>query len=313
MNQFAITIDQQGNILVQPGSVIDLTAATTEYITLGLSILATPGQSLQMRTASQLGSYFVGGSGESLESTGTVTGTNAPIGYFRRVGEYEWEDRFGNVLIGDEIAGTAEITIGTDVIADYSGGWTIAPVGTFTATTYGEDEYNGGTAFTLDVISEGSPENTTAEVFFNLGTSQAGTYTSSAWSEWTSDDNPSWKIIVNNDGTAEITDGSVVVAERSISSFRTPEGIYQSTTDGEDDYNEGAPFTATVTFIPRFPLEGYAWVKIKLSSSAFDGVEGPFWSTTLPANSATQEVVPIAYSDGNGSVIQIHEGPIYFR
>jgi hypothetical protein len=312
MNQFAVTVDNQGNLLVQPGSVIDLTAATTDYVTLGQTILSTVGQSLTLRQASQSGAVFVGGSGESLESAGTVTGTNAPIGYFQRVDEWEWVDQFGNTLLADPLGGTAEINIGANTIADLAS-WTTAPVGTFTATTYGEDEYNGGSAFTLAVTSEGTVANTIAEVVFNAGTGQSGTYTSSGWNEWTSDDDADWTLTINSDTTAEISDSINVIAERTEASARTPEGIYTSTTDGADDYNDGASFIVTVTFIPRFPLEGYAWVKIKLDTGAFDGAEGPYFSTTLPANSSTQEIVPIAYSNGDGLVIQIHDGPILFR
>ena len=42
-------------------------------------------------------------------------------------------------------------------------------------------------------------------------------------------------------------------------------------------------------------------------------VTGPFFASSLPANSATEVSVPIAYSDGAGNVTQIQLGPIIWR
>jgi len=65
--------------------------------------------------------------------------------------------------------------------------------------------------------------------------------------------------------------------------------------------------------VPAKTRQGYVYVSIEKAGGSAVAVTGPFFGTSLPANSSTIEIVPIAYSDGNGRVQQIHEGPILWR
>jgi len=306
MNQFDVAIDNQGNFLVAPGTVVDLTAATSTAIQLGAAILLNIGNGPRLRTINNNDFFFVGGSGESMQSTGTLSGTAAPIGYFQRTGTETWVDNFGNTIVGDDAGNTAELKIGSDVIATYSTAYTIAPVGTFSSTTFGKDTYNGGTAFTLTTSYEGSANTSTALVTIFTGTAQDGTYTEATFDTWT---NSGWTI---DSTTGEIDDGVDVVASATPYG-RDPTNNYESTAYGETTYNDGAAFIMQVSLLGRMPKEGYVYVEIVLAAGLFSTARGPYFATSLPANSSTLEVVPIAYSDGGGIITQFVNGAILYR
>jgi len=402
MNQFSTQVDEQGNLLITPGAVIDATAATTEYHQLGVNFIESIGRGQGLRKASPYAPFFVGGSGESVEVAATVTTPAiAPIGYFERTGEFEWTDRFGNVLTMLSDYSDGDISDATDVIATLS-----APVSgidvpwIFNATTYGEDEFNGGTPFdftanhevfsggginapnfinayfdefssggtfpnigsatdgeyyfplpdytlvyntgawelrdsvaalldtggsdpsdptgvyndgTYDITVTVQSVLTTAAITITTGTAQSGNYIESAWNTWTSEDDSNWTLEIQVDTTSEISDGTDIVAIRPAGSARIPSGNYASTTYGANTYNDGAEFTMAIDYETRFPLAGFAYVEIELSAGAFVAASGPFFASTLPANSATLEVVPIAHSNGAGTITPICDGPIIFR
>jgi hypothetical protein len=123
-----------------------------------------------------------------------------------------------------------------------------------------------------------------------------------------------YETTTNSDGTAQINDGTDDVATRSADySPDSPSGTFTSTAYGETTYGDSQPFNMAVTLSPAFPKLGYVYVEIEKSGSNFTAVTGPFFSTSLPANASHLEYVPIAYSDGNGLLIQIHEGSILWR
>lgn len=304
MNQFDVIIDGNGNFIVTPGTVVNLTAATTTTVRLSATLLSGIGNGPALRTVDQGAPFFVGGSGESMRAVGTLSGTAAPVGYFLRTADQVWIDNFGNNLKG--FGTSANIEDDTNIIATFASSYTLAPVGTFNSTTYGATNYNGGTAFTLTTSWEGGATASTALVEVFSGTAQAGTYTEATFSTWT---NSTWTI---NSSTGQISDGTDVVASAT-SIGRDPTNIYDSTTYGANTYNLGLPFTMSVRFLGRMPKVGYVYVEIVLASGAFSTARGPFFATALPANSATLEVVPIAYSDGSGIITQFVNGAILFR
>ena len=314
MNQFSTQVDEQGNLLITPGMVIDTTAATTAYYPLGVNLLNSIGRGQGLRQSSPYAPFFVGGSGESVEITGTVTTPAiAPIGYFQRTGEFQWTDRFGNVLTMLSDYTDGDISDSTDVIATLSAPVTgITVPWIFNATTYGEDEFNGGTAFNFtanhEVYTGGGvnapafinvyfDETSSGGTFPNIGTAtdgfyqfvipdyslafntgvwelrdsgailldtggtdpsnptgvyndgtynitvtvdeiktvatlttsittvQSGNYIQSAWNVWTSEDDSDWTITINNDTTADIEDGTNIVATRVAGSADSVETI----------------------------------------------------------------------------------------
>jgi hypothetical protein len=309
MNQFDVAIDNQGNLLVAAGTVVNLTAATSTTVQLGETILSNIGNGPRLRTISTGAPFFIGGNGENMATTGTLSGTAAPIGYFQRSGTETWVDNFGNTIVGNDAANTAEIRIGTDVIATFSTAYTTAPVGTFSSTTFGKDTYNGGTAFTLTTTFEGGATASIALVTIFTGTAQDGNYTESGYNTWT---NSGWTI---DSTTGEIDDGTDIVATVTdfVSDIRDPTNTYDSTTYGADTYNAGAAFFMLVSLLGRVPMTGFVYVEIVLSAGAFSTARGPYFGTSLPANSSTLEVVPIAYSDGAGILTQFVNGAILYR
>jgi hypothetical protein len=68
-----------------------------------------------------------------------------------------------------------------------------------------------------------------------------------------------------------------------------------------------------VSLLGRMPMTGFVYVEIVLAAGVFSTARGPFFGTSLPANSATLEVVPIAYSDGAGILTQFVNGAILYR
>lgn len=311
-------MDQAGNILVKPGRVVDLKSATSTFYEIGTGeALVTPNYGFGIRAASDDRQIFIGGNGYAIESAGSVSGTLAPIGKFIQSGQYEWQDVHGHVVTFDPATGDASIYDENDVeVATFSDpSATIAPVGTFTATVDGEDIYNGGSAFTVASTYEGGGTPPSVEVFLSAGTAQSGTYSPTAtWGQWESDDDPDWKIEIYQDKTINLMDPSYeIVATGTALAGVLPDGSYDSTTYGSSNYNSGETFVFTASSTLQNPIAGYVWIELELSSGNLVGATGPFWNTSLPANSSTLEVVPIAYSDGNGKVIQIHEGPIFWR
>jgi hypothetical protein len=184
----------------------------------------------------------------------------------------------------------------------------------FESTVYGEVNYNSSTPFTMSATFEaGTVPNDMATLTISQGTAESGEYEATAWNVWTSTTDSSWTITINNDTTADIEDGTNIVAKRVAGSARIPSGVYQSTTYGANTYNDGASFIAAIGFETRFPLAGFTYVEIELLSGAFVEARGPYFSASLPANSSTLEVIPICHSNGSGIVTPIHDGPIIFR
>ena len=314
MTQFSCSIDFLGNIFVAGGSVIDLKTSTTSFQLIGGNPTEVPFDANNNRKACSPNAIFVGGGGGNMITSGTVSGTFAPIGYFSRTGLQTWQDQFGNTITADDTANTAEITDSVDVIATLSSSFTTAPYGTFTATTYGEDTYNGGSAFTLTSEYEGSQQATAAVVYATSGVEvPSGNYSQLAYREWTSDDEPLWIITSADDGSAELTDSTSAVATRATGLADSPAGTYTGTAYGKVAYGFDRDFTIRVDLVPAKTRQGYVYVSIEKSGASFVAATGPFFASSLPTNTSSLEIVPIAYSDGNGRVQQIHEGPILWR
>ncbi len=312
MTQFQCTVDSNGNILCNGGYVIDLKASTSAYHIIGGVQTALLTASENNRSSSTAEGIFLGGGGGNVKSDGTLTVTYAPMGWFSQTDNEEWTDSVGNKIIADFTAGTAEIVDpSASTIATFTGTITIAPVGTFTATTFGEDIYNGGAPFTLTLTTDGARQESIANVIVTRGTAQDGEYELTDFREWT---NTTWTLTTNTDGTGQINDGTDDVATREADySPDSPSGVFFSTAYGETTYGDSQPFRMAVSLSPAFPKLGYVYIEITKSGSTFSDANGPFFATTLPANSSTLEVVPIAYSDGDGRLLQIHEGSIIWR
>lgn len=284
MKQFEVVADQFGNLWINKGYVIDLTAATSAFYELGAPEASVFENSITngMRRVQNDRLMFLGGSGQSLQVSGTLA-DSSPLANYARTDENEWQWR-GFTITGDPSTG-AELSDGTDVIADISGAYTDFPVGTWTLTTYGQTTYNASAAGTLTVAREpfltsGAPDFVKA--FFTVDSStqiipNSGTYTDGqymvdypnvgsmiVWNtgEWEFRDNaanyldgqgtdPNNPYFTYTDGTEDITLSPVQAINPASSTVSITAGTAQAGNYTETDWltwtsDDDADFTITV-------------------------------------------------------------------
>jgi hypothetical protein len=317
---FSTAVDEFGNLYMQGGIVIGL-HGTTAYFTTGGSTNAVAIQdpTMALMTASRGLGGFYGGSGTNVKSTSAVLGTLVPDGFFRPLEPDVWTSG-GLTMTFDPGTGGAEIEDDDDVVATMAAATTLAPYGTFNATTYGEDTYNGGTPFDIDTAYEGSAGTWPARpavLVCDDTTVQVGNYTRTGWQAWESDDDPDWTITIDGTGAGLISDSTDDVLERAADADRIYDvtgAAWVSTAYGATTYGAGETFYAQIHEARAYPVAGYLYVTLTLNGSdEVTAVSGPLFAASLPANSSTAVSVPIAYSNGNGTVTQIQLGPITWR
>lgn len=299
-----------GDIACMDGSVIDMASGTVYPVGFGTMAGAVIGDYLaagQMPMA--MGSTFLGGSGRNLIATGfpdVVSGLQAPNGFWTPGRDDEWIS--GDFKVAITGVSTAEITDGTDIVANWSSG--SFPAGTYTATTYGETTYNAGNPFDITIAAEGTGDafgvtatpNATGPTALNMTATSNVTWTDSGWT-----------LTVNSDGTADIDDGTDTVATREAAGNFDPAGAYASTTYGATTYTSGDPFAYFVNPVRRAPNEGFIYLHLTLSSGLLTGADGPFFESYLPTPDADNYYVPIARITSTGAVEQFHAGALLFR
>lgn len=254
-----------------------------------------------------------GGSGRNLILNSADGGPSEwaaiPRVFYPTANADEWEH--GVWLIRKTSATTAELDDGTNIVAEMTTG--TAPFGNFSATTAGEDDYNAGSAFTLAATQEAGVNHPTATLSStSAGTfPTAGTYNSSDGITWTNDDDALLTIVVSLDGSADLFYDGVLMAERDAGGNPySAGGLYVATTAGEDDYNAGDPWTASVIAPAIAPGVGFVYVMIHFTGGVLTAVRGPYHAVTLPAATSSLQPIPIARSDGSGNVEQYQTGMI---
>lgn len=317
---FAAYIGPDGNLYMQEGAVICLAGTTTHFaVGGGLGVpLDIDSRAVQFFGASGTGGAFYGGAGNNVQADSPVLATFVPDGFFKPVGPDEWQS--GNLnMTFDPGTGSADIDDGVGTVASLPGGTaTFAPYGTFSSTTYGETTYNGGSAFTVVTDYEGGTLYPTRDCIVTASgtTAQEGRYQRTGWQEWESLDDPAWTLSINGLGEGVISDGTddVMLRAADAGALYDPAGTWESTAYGETTYGSGEFFYGGAALLTTRPIAGYLFVTLALDASdEVTGVTGPFFAPSLPANSSTEVSVPIAYSNGTGTVSQIQLGPIIWR
>jgi hypothetical protein len=261
------------------------------------------------------GGTFVGGSGRNVFLSGGPASLNG-IWMPGRPGQWQRGD-----LVLTIAEGTAEIHDATATIAEYvmapsaATPWGYFEYGwSYASTSYGATTYNSGVAFGLDLAAEAATEGAIpgCMLVIGLGTAQAGIYTAVDSSSYVSADDTDWTIAVAADGSAELLCVAVVVATRAAGSSIDGAGTFEATAAGETAYNSGEPWRAFCQVIPRAPRSGYVYLALTETDSVLTSVEGPFFATSLPSNTATLFHAPIAQSDGSGGLVQIISGCVFF-
>jgi hypothetical protein len=254
---------------------------------------------------------FIGGSGRNLVASGLPAGYSGPVspnGFYRPAEDATW--RRGAFVLVVTGSSAATISDGTDTIAELSSGGT-APAGSYVATTYGEDTYNGGTAFTLTVAAESATPAAApkAASTVSAGTGPAGEWTPTSHASYELDSDTDWTIVIDPDGSAEILDGATVIATRAEGLFTRPDGRYEATAAGKTAHNSGEEWFAYVRLIPAAPLAGYAYLEVAESAGVVSAVTGPFFGA-LPTAGGGSSFIPLAQFDGSGGGEQFFTGPI---
>jgi hypothetical protein len=315
---FSVFTDAFGNLYMQSGTVVALNSTTT-YFTVGDQSLAIPFDDINqwLIQSSQSAGGFFGGAGNGLAADVTVLGTLVPGGFFVASSPDEWTTP-ELTLTFDSGTGDADVSDDTDIVATASG-LTTVPEGTFTATIYGEDTYNGGSPFTFATTYEGGDAypGRGFTLVADGSTVQEGVYNRTGWQTWESADDPDWTMTIDGTGAAVINDDTDDVLTRAADAallYDPTSGGWESTTYGETTYGGGEFFYAQTALLRAHPIAGYLYVTLTINGSdECTGVTGPFFAASLPANSSTAVSVPIAYSNGTGTVTQIQLGPITWR
>jgi hypothetical protein len=260
------------------------------------------------------------------EFEGDITGQSAAVvvdsGTLQE-GNYSWtgwqeftSDDNPTISISIDGTGAGEISDGTDVIAARAADASklYDPGGAYASTAYGAATYG-----TSENVISGSPSAGTAisqdwVLFATVGA--IDTYRGE--SDWYIEHDTGTGDAILYDGTGNS------VADRLAGSTANINGTYNSTDYAEEVYNAAASFTyavatnaedvgfsVTVTTRSKATMAGYVYVVLEINgSNEADGILGPFFAASMPANTATEKSIPIAYSDGAGNVEQIQVGPI---
>lgn len=225
MSGFQAFYDSQGDLQIQEGVVIDLRSGTRfEVGALGpLTELFRDRTAEDLRAVTEaMARSFVGGSGRNLVATGPggLAGFFSPHepGFFRR----------GELTLEVTSATVAALSDGTDVIANYTGA--AAPLGSYTATTHGEDAYNGGVGFSMDLAAEeGAPGAVPdARVAVSSGTVPGGIYAATDAANYVCAADADFTIELLSDGVGNLKHDGTIIAVRAEGSTYDPSGRYEA-------------------------------------------------------------------------------------
>lgn len=180
---------------------------------------------------------------------------------------------------------------------------------TFTAssTAYG-DTLNGGTPFTLDVTYEGGQRETTCRLISEILGDQE--YAQVDVQRWKYGD---YEVAVADDGSATFYSVLGIIAERASGPTLDPTGSYAATTYGKTTFNSGEDFFISFELNSRETLPLFTYLELDVSSGSLTAVRGPYSIPFLPANTSGTKYLPLNYSNGDGRIIQYHEGPLIWK
>lgn len=172
----------------------------------------------------------------------------------------------------------------TDIVSYMPANQSLSPVGYYLATAYGALTYGDGAS---PGILFNNVEFQATPLFLNLYS--------------------------KTDGSGELHDGTDVVASASQVDQLVPSGVYLATQYGKDTYNSGVDFELNFSGRVRNTAYGWFYIQVNFTGTTVTSVSGPFFKNNMPDNTPTLKNIPIAFSDGYGTVDQIHEGTLIFK
>lgn len=260
---FASYADADGNLWISPGPVIALHGTTVVFdVGSGGLAMTVPSAGEAFRPAAAASARCVGGNGTNLTVATSPLDSVIPFLLMRATGPNTWtaEGSPDLVLTFDPGDGSASLSDFTDVVATLAAGVRSDPAGTYTATTHGEDEYNGSAGFTVAIAYEGAadffPLRSAAVVWTDSATATAGIWTRTGWSTWASG---GWTLTLDGTGAGEISDGTDVVAERPADASRLydPSGQWTATSYGTATYGATVPVYEATASAGTWPTQEY--------------------------------------------------------
>lgn len=214
MIQFETITDARGDVWCRGGVIRNLTAT------------------VEVQVGPDDGNFvFLGGSGLNLIFSGFPV-DGPPNGVWRRLSANRW-------VAGDFILirtdGAAEIQTAdlVNVVATLATG---APVGSYASSTYGTAEFG---AFTATAVAEFSApgEWPDADLSVTAGTSPTGELTTTDGATYVLTGNTTWTAVLMVDGSAELRNGTEVIAIRDAGDPGDPSGIYVAVQAAQLAYN----------------------------------------------------------------------------
>lgn len=278
---FASYADADGNLWISPGPVIALHGTTVVFeVGTGGVEMAVPAGGEAFRPAAGASARCVGGNGTNLTAAGSPLDALMPFRLMRATGPDTWtaEGAPEVVLTFNPGDGSAEITDGIDVVAVLAAGARSDPAGIYTGTTYGENEYNGSTGFTVDLTYEGAadffPLRSAAITWTDAATATGGIWARTGWSTWSSG---GWTLTLDGSGAGEIHDGTDVVAERAADADRLydPTGQWVATSYGTTTHGAAVPVYEATASAGTWPTQEYQETSAVGTVHTLTGVTDP--------------------------------------
>lgn len=247
--------------------------------------------------------------------------SSAQAGFYTPIGWQSWESAdnplWTATIDGD---GAGVWSDGTDVVATRAADATrlYDLTGDWFPTAYGLSTYGPAIDTTAGTASAGSFPGDDWELAATAGDIET----------WVAKANPALYVDLDTTtGNAFLMTGTETVGERLGGSTASPDGVYTATAYGADTYHAGDAWTytlATTTAGGAFsaeaghdraqPLAGIWWAELTLDgSNEVTAVSEVKFGAAVPANSSVLAVIPIAESDGSGTILPIVTGSLPWR
>jgi hypothetical protein len=184
------------------------------------------------------------------------------------------------------------------------------------STSYG-NSLNGGVAFNLYPLFENSANIKTCSVTAETSIGSSFVFNSDNYQRFYDATGKAYEIVIGQT-QAEFRDSTDIIAVKDTSddsTFTDPTGTYISTTYGKTKYSLADDFFIDVQHNNNDPIPAVYFYIMKYSAGVFVGAEGPYSLSSLPANSATDKILPIGEFIGGttNKLLQLWEGPVLLR
>lgn len=184
------------------------------------------------------------------------------------------------------------------------------------STAYG-NTLNGGVAFNLFPLFENSSDLKTCSIIADTSIGSNFILTSDNYQRFYDATGKAYEILVKSTG-AEFRDSTDIIAIKDmtgITDLTDPTGSYLSTAYGKTKYSITDDFYISAAHDYNNPMPAVYYYIMKYAAGVFVGAEGPYSLSSLPANSATEKILPLGEFIGGttNKLLQLWEGPILLR